>query len=48
MEPKGVTIQMKALNEFFLMVVLTLLLNKIHVFVNFLFHLKRETSDWNG
>ena len=31
MKPKGVTTQMKALDEYFLMVVFTLLLNKIQV-----------------
>ena len=38
MESKGVTTQMKALDEFFLMVVFTLLLNKVHVsgFLNFI------------
>ena len=35
MKSKGVTTQMKALDEYFLMVVLTLLLNRVHVFVNF-------------
>ena len=30
MKPKGVTTQMKALNEYFLMVVFTLLLNRVH------------------
>ena len=30
MEPKGVTTQMKALEEYFLMVVFTLLLNRVH------------------
>ena len=31
---EGVTTQMKALDEHFLMVVLTLLLNEVHVFFN--------------
>ena len=35
MKPKGVTTQMKALDEYFLMVVFTLLLNRVHVFANF-------------
>ena len=35
MKPKGVTTQMKALDEYFLMVVFTLLLNRIHVFCQF-------------
>ena len=43
MKPKGVTTQMKALNEDFLMVVLTLLLNRVCVFANFMFNLDRET-----
>ena len=32
---KGVTTQMKVLDEYFLMVVFTLLLNRVHVFANF-------------
>ena len=43
MKPKGVTTQMKALDEHFLMVVFTLLLNRVHVFKNFSFNLDRET-----
>ena len=43
MKPKGVTIQMKALDEYFLMVVFTLLLNRDQVFVNFMFNLNRKT-----
>ena len=35
MKPKGVTTQMKALNEYFLMVVFTLLLKRVHVFGKF-------------
>ena len=46
MKSKGVTTQMKALDEYFLMVVLTLLLNRVHVFANFMFHLNRETWQW--
>ena len=38
MKPKGVTTQMKALDEYFLMVVFTLLL-----ITNFMFNLNRET-----
>ena len=38
MKPKGVTTQMKALDEYFLMVVFTLLLNRVHVFANFMFN----------
>ena len=36
---------MKALDEYFLMVVFTLLLNTVHVFANFMFNLNRETTD---
>ena len=36
-KPKGVTTQMKALNEYVLMVVFTSLLNRLHVFANFMF-----------
>ena len=46
MKSKGVTTQMKALDEYFLMVVLMLLLNRVHVFANFMFHLNRETWQW--
>ena len=35
---------MKALSEYFLMVVFTLLLNRVHVFANFMFNLDRETA----
>ena len=34
MKPKGVSTQMKALDGYFLMVVFTLLLNRLRVFVN--------------
>ena len=34
---------MKALGEYFLMVVFTLLVNRVHVFANVMFHLNRET-----
>ena len=43
MKPKGVTTQMKALDEYFLMVVLTLLLNAVHLFAIFMFNLTRKT-----
>ena len=43
MKPKGVTIQMKALDKYLLMVVFTLSLNGVHVFANFMFDLDRET-----
>ena len=36
MKPKGVTTQMKALDEYFLMVVFTLLLNRGHDFAVYL------------
>ena len=39
---------MKALDEYFLMVVFTLLLNRVHVFANFIFNLNRETWQWKG
>ena len=42
MKPKGVTTQMKALDEDFLMVVFALLLNRLHVFAIFMFNLDRE------
>ena len=43
MKPKGVTTQMKALDEYFLMVVFTLLQNRVHVFAIFEFNLDSET-----
>ena len=43
MKPQCVTTQMKPLHEYFLMVVFRLLLNKVHVFTNFMFNLNRET-----
>ena len=43
MKPNGVTIQMKALNDFFLMVVFMLLLSKLYVFAIFMINLVRET-----
>ena len=43
MKSKGVTTQMKALNEYFLIVVFALLLNRVHVFANFMFNLDGET-----
>ena len=39
---KVVTAQMKALDEFFLLVVFTLLLNGVRVFAIFMFNLKTE------
>ena len=47
MKPKGVTTQMKAHNDYFLMVVSTLLLNRVHVFANFMFNLNgKGISIW--
>ena len=43
MKSKGVTTQMKALDEYFLMAVFTLLLNRVDVFAIFMFNLDRET-----
>ena len=43
MKSKGVTTQMKALGEYFLMVVFMLLLNRVHVFTISTFNLDRET-----
>ena len=43
MKSKGVITQMKALHEYFLVVLFTLLLNRVHVFANFMFNLNRET-----
>ena len=37
------TTQTKALDEYFLIVAFTLLLNRVHVFANFMLHLDRET-----
>ena len=34
-KPKGVTTQMKALDEYFLIVVFTLSLNRVNIFGNF-------------
>ena len=36
---------MKALDEYFLMAVVMLLLNTVHVFANFMFNLSRERRD---
>ena len=36
---------MKALDEYFPMLVFTLLVNRVHVFANAMFDLKRETSE---
>ena len=40
------TTQMKALGEYFLMVVFTLLLNRVHVFAIFMFNLNTEPWQW--
>ena len=42
------TFQMKALDEYFLMVVFTLLLSRVHVFCSSMFNLDRETGQWKG
>ena len=42
MKSKGVTTQMKALNEYFLLVMFTLLLNGVHVLANFMLNMNRE------
>ena len=39
---------MKALDEYFLMVVSTLLLNKVYVFANFMLNFESETWQWKG
>ena len=46
MKSKGVTTQMKALDEYFSTVVLILLLDKVHVFANFMFNLDILTWQW--
>ena len=43
MKPKGVTTQMKALDEYFLMAVFMLVLNRVHVFAHFMFNFDRGT-----
>ena len=43
MKFKGLTTQMKALDEYFLMVLFMLLLNTVHVFAIFMSNLDRET-----
>ena len=48
MKPKGATTQMKALNEYFLMVVFALLQNILHLFANFMFNVDRETQQRKG
>ena len=45
MKPKGVTTQRKSLDEYFLMVVFTLLLNRIYVFVNYMFWTEEQGSE---
>ena len=42
MKSKGVTTQMKALDEYFPIVVFTLLLNRVHDFAMFTFTLDRK------
>ena len=48
MKTKGVTTQMKALDQYVLVVVFTLLLNRLHAFANFMFNLDREMWQWKG
>ena len=43
MKSKGVTTQMKALDEYFLMVLATLLLNRVLIFAICMFNLDRKT-----
>ena len=45
---KGVTTQMKALEKYFLMVVFTLLLNRVHVFAIVVFNLDRKSLTVKG
>ena len=42
MKSKGVTTHMKALNEYFLLVVFTLFLNRLFVFAIFMFNLDKK------
>ena len=44
MKPTSMTTQMKALNEteYFLMVVFTLLLNRVHILANFMFNFEQR------
>ena len=44
MKIEGVTTQMKALDEHSLMAVFPLLLNRVHVFANFMFNLDRNMA----
>ena len=44
MKSKGVTTQIKALDEYFLMVVFTLLLNNVDVLANFMFNLQSQRN----
>ena len=48
MKPEGVTTQMKALDEYFVMVVFTLLLNKVHIFsiLCLIWTLKHGSESW--
>ena len=43
-ETKGVTTQMKALDEYLLMVVFMLFMHKLHVFVIFMFNLDKNMA----
>ena len=48
MKPKSANIQMKALDEHFVMVVFTLLLNGVNDFANFLFNFDRDMVQCRG
>ena len=48
MKSKSVTTQMKALNEYFLVVVFMLLLNRVHVFAIFMFYFDKKTWQRKG
>ena len=45
-ESKGVTTQMKALDEYFVMVVFKLLLNRVHIFANNFYKQTRHLMGW--
>ena len=47
-KPKGVTTQVKALNEDFLMMLFTLLLNRVHIFAIFFFSFEQRNKAVNS
>ena len=47
-KPKGETTQMKGLDEYFVMAVFTLLLNRVCVFANFMFNLNQRNMAMKG